>query len=300
MRTLTAAAAALVAAAAFAGAASAATGPVPFPSPKAGPVFIASHTTTTDGSISTWFLPGDKVVFRAYAIDRKSQKYLTAKNVKYFYVTIPGQPNVKLTYNSSPTVMDNMPWTGTWTVPTSFTGQVDFRILVKTTGKHTGEFTQIPVSTAKLNIASNAAPVFGPAPTAIATTAAGNPTLGLYVDSVNGTRPTGAAPRLVGCSQTNVFKRGEQFVLRIWGMDLKSGDVLSNDNVASAKASITGQPDLTLNWGAHGTAPNQVFFWSSPWNIPATFPLGTTDVHITYTLENGTTGSYDYTINIIP
>jgi hypothetical protein len=300
MRTLTIVAAALVAAAAVAGPASSASTPLPFPSAKGGPVFVASHTTTTDGSVSTWFLPGDKVVFRAYAIDTKSQKYLASKDVKYFYVTIPGQPNVKLAYNASSTAMGNMPWTGTWTVPSAFKGQVDFRILVKTIQKRTGEFTQIPVSTAKLNIATNAAPVFGPAPTAIAESPAGKPTLGLYVDSVNGTRPAGAAPRLVGCSQTNVFKRGEQFVLRIWGVDLKSGDILSNDNVATAKATVTGQPDLTLNWGAHGTAPNQIYFWSTPWNIPATFPLGTTDVHITYTLVGGTTGSYDYSINIIP
>ena len=299
MRKLAPAAAALAAAAALVGSASAAT-PVPFPSDKAGPVFIAAHTTTPDGAISSWFLPGDKVVFRAYAVDTKSKHLLAAKDVKYFYVKIPGQPNVKLQYDGKPTVMSNMPWTGTWTVPSTFTGQVDFRILVKTTAKKTGEFVQMPISTAKLNVASNAMPVFGPAPTGTAANAAGKPTLGLYVDSVNGTRPTGAAPRLVGCSQTNVFKRGEQFVLRIWGMDLKSGDVLSNDNVASAKYSIAGQPDTTLNWGAHGTAPNQVFFWSGPWNIPSTFPLGTTTVHIAYTLEDGTAGTYDYDINIIP
>lgn len=300
MKAFTLGAAVLVAAAALTGTAAAATTPLPFPSAKAGPVFVASHVTTTDGALSSWFLPGDKVVFRAYAIDTKTKQLLVAKDVKYFYVTIPGQPNVKLKYDASATTMKNMPWTGTWTVPSTFTGQVDFRMLVKTNGKHTGEFTQMPVSTAKLNIASNAMPVFGPAPTATATSPAGKPTLGLYVDSVNGTRPTGAAPRLVGCSQTNVYKRGEQFVLRIWGVDLKTGDVLSNDNVASAKYSIAGQPDTVLNWGAHGTAPNQVYFWTGPWNIPATFPLGTTTVHVTYTLVSGIVGTYDYDINIIP
>ncbi len=299
MRTLALAAAALAAVAALVGPASAAT-PVPFPSTTAGPVFIAAHTTTPDGAMSSWFLPGDRVVFRTYAVDTKTKHHLAVKDVKYFYVTIPGQPNVKLHYDAKPSSMANMPWTGTWTVPSTFTGQVDFRMLVKTMAKKTGEFVQMPVSTAKLNIASNAMPVFGPAPTGIAAGPAGNPTLGLYVDSVNGTRPTGAAPRLVGCSQSNVFKRGEQFVLRVWGMNLKGGDVLSNDNVASAKYSIAGQPDTTLNWGAHGTAPNQVFFWTGPWNIPAAFPLGTTTVHITYTLEDGTIGTYDYDINIIP
>src|SRR3954453_6244046 len=298
MRLITVVAAALVAAAAIAGPASSAT-PIPFPSAKAGPVFIASHTTTTSGAMSSWFLPGDQVVFRAYALDTKSKQFLTTKQVRYFYLTISGQPNGQLKYAASPT-MANMPWTGTWTVPSSFSGQVNFRVLVKTTAKHTGEFVQMPVATSQLNIASNAAPVFGPAPTATATSPSGKPTLGLYVDSVNGTRPTGAAPRLVGCSQTNVYKRGEQFVLRIWGMALKSGDVLSNDNVASAKYSLSGQPDTTLNWGSHGTAPNQVFFWTGAWAIPKDFPLGGTTVHVTYPLEDGTVGTYDYDINIIP
>jgi hypothetical protein len=299
MRRSTLAAAVLGAAAVLVGSAAAAT-PVPFPSDKAGPVFVSAVTTTSDGSMSSWFLPGDKVVFRAYAVDTKTKKLLAGKDVKYFYVVIPGQPNVKLTYSATGPVLKNLPWTGTWTVPSAVSGLVNFRILVKSAVGHKGEFVQVPVSTSKLNIASNAMPVFGPGPSATATNASGAATFGISVDSVNGTRPTGAAPRLVGCSQTNVFKRGEQFVLRVWGMDLKSGAVLSNDNVATAKYSIAGQPDVTLNWGAHGTAPNQVFFWTGPWNIPATFPLGTTTVHITYTLDTGTVGTYDYDINIIP
>ena len=301
MRAFTALAAVLVAAAAIAGSAMAADPLLPFPSAKAGPVFIASHVTTTDGAISSWFKPGDRVVFHAFAINRKNNTLVAPKDVKYFYVTIPGQPNVKLAYDKSPTTMKNMPWTGTWTVPSTFVGQVDFRMLIKlTNSKLKGEFTQLPISSAKLNIATNAMPALGPAPTGNAVNAAGKPTLGLYVDSVNGSRPTGAAPRLVGCSQSNVFKRGEQFVLRSWGVALKSGDILSNDNVNSAKYSIAGQPDVTLNWGAHGATGAKVWFWSGAWNIPAAFPLGTTTVHVTYTLLDGTVGTYDYDINIIP
>src|SRR3954471_4447959 len=263
MRLITVVTTALVAASAIAGPAVAKpkVDPLlPFPSAKAGPVFIASHVTTTDGTLASWFKPGDQVVFRAYAVDTKSKQVLAGKDVRYFYVTIPGQPNVKLKYGAASAAMKNMPWTGTWTVPSTFAGQVNFRILIKTIGRHTGEFVQMPVATSQLNVATNAMQVLGPAPTGTATNAAGKPTLGLYVDSVNGTRPTGAAPRLVGCSQTNVFKRGEQFVLRSWGMALKSGDVLSNDNVKEGHFSIAGQPDTPLNWGAHGTAPNQVYF----------------------------------------
>jgi hypothetical protein len=220
--------------------------------------------------------------------------------VRYFYVTIPGQPNVKLKYSSSPTTMKNMPWTGTWTVPSTLTGQINFRVLIKTQARRTGEYVQMPIATSQLNIATNAMPVLGPAPTGTATTATGAARLGLYVDSVNGTRPAGAAPRLVGCAQTNVFKRGEQFVLRVWGMDLKGGAVLPNDNVDSAKYSIAGQPDTTLNWGAHGATGAKVWFWSGAWNIPATFPLGTTTLTVSFKLLDGTTATYAYDINVIP
>jgi len=154
MRAFTALAAVLVVAAAIAGSAMAADPLLPFPSAKAGPVFIASHVTTTDGTMSSWFSPGDKVVFRAFAINRKTNTNVAAKDVKYFYVTIPGQPNVKLTYDKNPLTMKNMPWTGTWTVPSTFAGQVDFRMLIKlTSSKLKGEFTQMPITTAKLNIA---------------------------------------------------------------------------------------------------------------------------------------------------
>jgi hypothetical protein len=303
MRTITIFAAALALAATITASAMAADPLLPFPSAKAGPVFIASHTITSEGALASWFQPGAKVEFRAFAIDRKTKKLVQAKDVKFFYVTIPNQPNVKLKYDAAVTTMKNMPWSGTWTVPATFpVGQVSFRILIKLKAKRTGEFVQMPVATSQLNIATNAQPVFGPAPTGQAVSPiTGKPVdMGLYVDSVNGTRPTGAAPRLVGCSQTNVFKRGEQFVLRSWGMVLKTGEVLSNDNVKEAHFSIAGQPDTVLNWGAHGATGAKVFFWTNAWNIPKDFPLGTTTVHVVYTLETGVVGTYDYDINIIP
>ena len=122
----------------------------------------------------------------------------------------------------------------------------------------------------------------------------------LYVDTVNGTRPSGAAPRAVGCTQTNVYKRGEQVVVRTWGTDLATNDLLTSDNVKEAHFSIAGQPDTVLNWGAHGAVGNQVFFWANAWIVPQTFPLGETTVHIVFTLDNGKTGTYDHVINIIP
>ncbi len=120
----------------------------------------------------------------------------------------------------------------------------------------------------------------------------------LYADSVNGTRPAAAAPRPVGCTQTNVFKRGEQFVLRMWGFDLASGGVLSLDNVTEAHFSMPGVPNITLNWGSHGAA--KVFFWTNAWQIPTDYPLGDTTVKASFTLTSGKVATLDYPIVITP
>ena len=307
MKKILALGAALVAAATLTTVAVAAN-PAPFPAPTVKQVFIAAQTVTTDGAMSSWFAPGSSVVFRAYAVDPKSHKVVDPKAVKYFYVTIPNQPNVKLAYGASaPGASTGLPWTGTWTVPASYpAGIVPFKVLIqlKQNGKQLkGQFVQMPVASAQLNISSTAPAAFAPAVPAGTAGAGsgGNPlNLSLYVDTVNGTRPVGAAARPVGCSQTNVYKRGEQVVVRTWGTELATSDVLSSDNVSSAHFSIAGQPDVTLNYGAHGAVGNQVFFWASAWIVPATYPLGETTIHVVFNLESGKTGSYDYTINIIP
>ncbi|HVA30988.1 MAG TPA: hypothetical protein VMU58_06930 [Gaiellaceae bacterium] len=307
MKKILALGAALVAAATLTTVAVAAN-PAPFPAPTVKQVFIAAQTVTTDGAMSSWFAPGSSVVFRAYAVDPKSHKVVDPKAVKYFYVTIPNQPNVKLAYGASaPGASTGLPWTGTWTVPASYpAGIVPFKVLIqlKQNGKQLkGQFVQMPVASAQLNISATAPAAFAPAVPAgpAGAGSGGNPlNLSLYVDTVNGTRPVGAAARPVGCSQTNVYKRGEQVVVRTWGTELATSDVLSSDNVSSAHFSIAGQPDVTLNYGAHGAVGNQVFFWASAWIVPATYPLGETTIHVVFNLESGKTGSYDYTINIIP
>ena len=279
--------------------------PLPFPSDKAGPVFIAAQTVTAEGAMSNFFAPGGTVVFRAYAVDTKTKKLVGANQVKYFYVSIPGQPNVKLTYRPTMTgASKGMPWIGKWTVPSGFTpGLVPFKILVKLTSHRTGQFVQMPVSSAQLTIAASPPTVFGPPASGGEVglvDASGKVLYAVYADTVNGTRPVGAAPRSAGCSQTNVFKRGEQVVVRSWGHDLSTLDVLSTDNITAAHFSIAGQPDVTLNWGAHGATGYKVNFWSNAWIVPADYPLGETTLHIVYTTDSGKTVAYDHVINIIP
>jgi hypothetical protein len=275
----------------------------PFPASSVGPVFIAGQTVNTSGAMASAFAPGSTVVFRAYAVDTKTGKSLVAKTTTYFYVTIPGQPNVKLKYDTSaPGATTRMPWTGSWTVPANYApGIVGFKILAKATSKRTGSFVQIPVSTSQLTVSSTAVAPFGPGPTQTAVPASDKFSLGIYVDTVNGTGPVGAAKRLVGCAQTNVFKRGEQVVFRVWGFDLKSGDTLSTDNVDTATVTLPGvAAPLTLNYGAHGATGAKVWFWSSPWIVPPTYPLGDVPAVVTFKTDAGQTGTFAYGLTIVP
>ena len=274
----------------------------PFPSSSAGPLFIAAQTVSTSGAMASAFAPGATVVFRAFALDTKTMKAIGANDMKYFYVAIPNQPNVKLTYGTTaPGATPRFTWTGSWTIPANYpAGIVAFKILGKSAANRHGSFVQIPVATSDLTVSSTALVPFGNGPAPSASTAPGATSqLGIYVDSVNGTAPVGAAKRVVGCAQTNVFKRGEQVVLRVWGFDLKSGDTLSNDNVDTATATVPGvATPMTLGYGGHGTP--KVYFWSTPWIVPATFPLGDVTVHVAFKTVDGKTGTFDYPITIVP
>jgi len=294
---------AVLAAVTFTTAAAAQPNDVPYPAPQVKEAFVAAQTVNTVGVMSNYFAPGTRVVFRAYAVDGKTHKVLVAKDVKYFYVTIPNQPNVKLTYNgAAPGATPRLAWSGGWTVPANYpNGIVNFKILVQTKTKQRGQFVPLPVASSVLTIVTQAPTVpIGAAP-------GGGPGLGtsgldasLYVDSVNGTRPVGAPARPVGCTQTNVYRRGEQFVLRAWGSEMATSAVLSNENVKDAHFSIPGVADIVLNWGLHGAATSRVYFWTNFWNIPADYPLGEATVRVVFNLESGKSGTYVYPITIIP
>jgi hypothetical protein len=277
---------------------------VPFPAQQLGPVFVAAQTVDATGSMQAQFAPGTSVIFRAYAVDSKTKKTVVAKDAKYFYVAIPNQPNVKLHYDAKASgATGRLAWTGTWAIPASYPlGTVAFKVLVKTQSKRIGVFVQMPVSTAMLTITAKPQATLGngPAPATSSVAAASSSDIALYVDTVNGTQPVGAPKRPVGCTQSNVYKRGEQVVLRIWGFDLAAKQVLSTDNIDTATYSIPGQAAAALNYGAHGATGAKVWFWSAPWIVPAAFPLGDVTIHITFKTDSGKTGTYDHPITIIP
>jgi hypothetical protein len=278
---------------------SAGAAPVPFPSTQIKQVFIAAQVVTSNGTVASWFKPGATAIFRAYAVDGGTQKMVGKKDVKFFYVTIPGAANVKLAYNPKATgASTGIPWTGKWTIPATYpNGLVDFGVHVKLKSRKVGTFVQMPVATSQLNVSLTAPEPPGqgaPAGSLVAGKSA--PSLSLYVDSINGTAPAGTSARPIGCTQTNVYSRGERMVVRAWGTDLKTTDVLSNDNVKEAHFTMAGQPTVSMAFGTHGL----VQFWSAFWIVPADYPLGETVVHVTFTTLTGKTATFDYPINVIP
>jgi hypothetical protein len=127
---------------------------VPFPSPTVVQYFVSTQTTTSAGALSNYFAQGSTVEFRAFAGQTKTGKILTGDDMKYFYVKLPGQPNVKLTYSpSAAKVLPAWLWKATWTVPADYPlGLVQFKVLLKTKADQYGSFVQIPVLTSQLTI----------------------------------------------------------------------------------------------------------------------------------------------------
>lgn len=133
-------------------------GETPFPSPTVESLFVTTNTVTGPesalggGVASNFFAPGSTVVFNVFAASAKSKNVLTADDVKYAYVKIPGQPNVKLTY-VAPTTGNGTNFTGKWTVPADYPqGLVNFVTRFQSKDKTYGNFVQIPVVSSQLTI----------------------------------------------------------------------------------------------------------------------------------------------------
>ena len=133
-------------------------GETPFPSQTVSTVFVSSRTVTTASSplgagVLTNFYPrGSTVLFEVFAGATKTGKILTAADVKYAYVKLPDGTKVKLSYKE-PAKTTDPAWSGTWTIPASYTPRVvEFVVRFRTKDKQYGNFVQIPVSTSQLTV----------------------------------------------------------------------------------------------------------------------------------------------------
>jgi hypothetical protein len=138
----------------------------PFPSATVVQYFVAAETVTGPGAAegagihSNYFPQGATIVFHATAGESKTGKLLTGDAAKYFYVKIPGQPNVKLSYSAPTKKTAGAPWSwsGSWTVPTDYpAGIVAFKVLLKSKAGGYGSFVQMPVATSQLTVTKKAA-----------------------------------------------------------------------------------------------------------------------------------------------
>jgi hypothetical protein len=108
---------------------------------------IAPSTAANKGAQTNFFAPGTAVLFRMWAVDSSGTgKVLGAADVRQAFVKIPGQPNVMMTFGKLGTAA-NAPsyWTGTWTVPATYTlnAVVPFHVLLRTkVGYKLGDFSQ--------------------------------------------------------------------------------------------------------------------------------------------------------------
>jgi hypothetical protein len=129
-------------------------GETPFPSPTIVSLFVTANTYTSAAPnvMTSRFPVGSTVTFNVFAADAKTKQVLTGDDVKYAYIKIPGQPNVKLTY-VAPTVRNGTNFTGTWTIPASQpTGIVQFVTRFQSKDKKFGNFVQLPVETSQLTV----------------------------------------------------------------------------------------------------------------------------------------------------
>jgi hypothetical protein len=112
----------------------------------------------------------------------------------------------------------------------------------------------------------------------------------VYADTVSSSRGDVKLARV--CTQTNLFPRRARVVFRAWAMDSTTGKPITPLEIRYAYVKIPGQPNLALTWGAHGTAPNRVSFWSAAWAIPADYPLGVVPFRIVFKTDDGRFGIF--------
>jgi hypothetical protein len=269
-------------------------------------VFIAADTVTARSSYGNvpavlgkqenFFSQTAGVKFRMYAIDLKTKKVLTAADVRFARVEIPGQPNLKLRYKKQGTKAGSPRlWTGTWSIPPDYPlGVVPFRIVVKTKSKRVGTFQQAPVAAAQLTVAAPGTPPPPPPPNPPPPPGPPYPpksvAIAFYVDTVSSSRGEVRQPRV--CTQTNYFPRRSRVVFRMWAVDTKTGLAVTPLDVKYIYVKIPGQPNLGLNYGPHGAPSNRVNFWSGAWAIPAAYPLGVVPFKIIVKTQDGRFGTY--------
>ncbi len=91
------------------------------------------------------------------------------------------------------------------------------------------------------------------------------------------------------CVQQNVFQRGMHVVFRMDAQDTVTGEALGDAEVSEAVARLATGEELPFSYGKHGEGDDAPFFWTTAWDVPEDYPLGTVDYEITVTTVDGDT-----------
>ena len=238
---------------------------------------------------------------------RRRRSRSSAKDVRYFYVTIPSQPNVKLKYDpSAPGAIEGLPVDGRSgrCRPRTRRRPSASRSLVQDGqgGKQRkGQFVQMPVASAMLTIATIAPPVFSPGVNAGAQAPrrdAGRGALRRHASTARARRARRRGRRLHADERVQARRAVRRSAP---GAPSSRRATSSRATTSRRRTSRSPASPTSSSTGARTAQPaNQVFFWTNAWIIPATFPLGETTVHVVFTLESGKTGAYDHDHQLIP
>ncbi len=100
------------------------------------------------------FARRSRVVFRSWAMDPKTGQALGNDEIRYAYVKIPGQPNLKLSFGPHGAVGAKVQfWSGAWAIPADYPlGVVPFRVVFKTEDGRFGTYMQAPIDGSQLTV----------------------------------------------------------------------------------------------------------------------------------------------------
>lgn len=134
----------------------------PYPGAKAQIAVYADTVSGASGAVKAArgctqysnFRRQQRVVFRAWAVDTETGQALGADEIRYAYVKIPGQPNVKLNWGPHGAVGNKVQfWSAGWTVPADYPlGVVAYKIVFKTEDGRFGTYVQPPIESAQLTV----------------------------------------------------------------------------------------------------------------------------------------------------
>lgn len=107
---------------------------------------------------TNFFPRGERAVWHISAVNTRTGRIITNKDVKYAYLTIPGMKNIGVTFVPHGRDPATAPWTWTarWDIPLDYPlGVVPFKLVMKLKGwpkNKVATFTQIPIGLEQMTI----------------------------------------------------------------------------------------------------------------------------------------------------